>query len=69
MNKNIYFLLIKKLGGLKLGYDNDNKEENDDYIPSDEEGFEFVNKVEDEWIKSLKGDLGFGKSLYNGLKS
>ena len=52
-----------------MGYDNDNKEENDDYIPSDEEGFEFVNKVEDEWIESLKGDLGFGKSLYNGLKS
>jgi len=30
--------------------EDDNDEENNDYISSDEKGFEFVNKVEHEWI-------------------
>ena len=35
----------------------DEKYINDDYIPSDEVGFEFVNVDEDEWIDNLQVDV------------
>jgi len=35
----------------------DEKYINNDYIPSDEVGFEFVNVDEDEWIDNLQVDV------------
>lgn len=41
-------------------------EEDDDYIPYDEEIFEFVNETKDEWMDSLEDYLCFGESLDDG---
>jgi hypothetical protein len=42
---------------------NDEEEEDQDYIPSDEKGFDFVNEVEDDWIDNLLSD-GLLEKLY-----
>lgn len=40
-----------------MSADMDGEEDiNDDYIPSNKEGFEFVNVDEDEWIDNLQAD-------------
>lgn len=41
-------------------------EEDDDYIPYDQEIFEFVNETKDEWMDNLEGYLCFGESLDGG---
>jgi hypothetical protein len=46
---------------------NDEEEEDQDYIPSDEKGFDFVNGVEDDWIDNLLGDGSTRKTVYGAL--
>ena len=46
---------------------NDEEEEDQDYIPSDEKGFDFVNEVEDDWIDNLLSDGSTRKTVYSAL--
>ncbi|KAJ7014915.1 hypothetical protein NC653_004270 [Populus alba x Populus x berolinensis] len=46
---------------------NDEEEEDQDYIPSDEKGFDFVNEFEDDWIDNLLRDGSTRKTVYDAL--